>query len=90
MIYWKGKNDLTHGIYNYMLENKKKPREDKIYNISVTKDSEGLLYGFLTHLGPRHRPREWRLLAKLWASPVSPSSSSAFSTVGADLWMGFT
>lgn len=31
---WKGKNDLTYGIYNYMLRNKKSLERNKIYNRS--------------------------------------------------------
>lgn len=30
---WKRKNDLTHGIHNYMLKNKKSPEKNKIYNM---------------------------------------------------------
>ena len=31
---WKGKNDLTYGIHNYMLRNKKSLEKNKIYNRS--------------------------------------------------------
>lgn len=31
---WKGKNDLTHGIHNYMVKNKKSLEKNKIYSRS--------------------------------------------------------
>lgn len=55
MIYW-----ISPGIFNYVLKNKNSSEKIKYIIHGIIKDSEGLLYGFLTHVGPRLRSREWR------------------------------
>lgn len=65
-----------------MLKNKKISEKIKFIIHGIIKDSEGLLYGFLTHVGPKLRSREWQLLVMFWAYQYLPAPTLPFQLEG--------